>query len=46
MVVRISQNRRKITDRISVICPHHGKRLTLGKMVSVGNVCVMDGKMP
>ena len=36
MVVQVSQQTRKITDRVGVICPHNGKGLTFVGQDAVG----------
>jgi len=43
MVVQKSQHGRKITDRINVICPHNGERLTFIGQEGVGRQCARHG---
>ena len=43
MVVHKSQHGRKITDRISVIRPHNGERLTFIGQEGVGRQCARHG---
>ena len=44
MVVQISQHGRKITDRISVICPHNRERLTFVGQDGVSWQCARHGR--
>ena len=44
MVVQISQQRRKVTDGVSVICPNNRKRLTFVGQDAVGRQRARHGR--